>query len=149
MTCIRPFANGEIHKKYISNKEEEKALKDALKKDISTVNVKSLLAKFTSKKYIGFLIPIILNVFSILCFLFFLFCLLIGIFRYKQTIFSNWLLLTLYTVIGYQLSLQTLAFYSPNYHTNVFIFYTIVAAMIVSRLPIDFMNKKEDIVASA
>lgn len=145
MTFVRPFANGEIYKKYISDKEEEKALKDALKKDISTVDIKSLLGKFTSKKYIGFFIPIVLNVFSILCFLFFLFCLLIGIFKYRQAIFSNWLILTLYTVIGYQLALQTLAFYNPNYHTNVLIFYAIVAAMVVSRLPVDFMNKKEEI----
>lgn len=123
----RPFTHGEIYRKYIQNESEIILLKNALKSDIQSFNMSSLFKKMTSKAYLGFVISILINICSIILFLVLLVYFVKGLVQFKSRILKDPLLFVCYTIILYQIALQTLVYYLPNYHTNVLLFYIIIA----------------------
>lgn len=131
MTLTRPFCHGEIYKKFIKDEAQIETLKNNLKRDIASFDIIALLSKFVSKTYMGFIIPLALNLLSIALFIFFLFIILKGILKNKWDIFKESSFHILYSVIAYQIALQTLAYYNPNYHSNVYLFYALLAALIL------------------
>ena len=138
-TIVRPFTNGEVYKKFIRDVSVQRALKKELKDNIKNLEIGKLLANFFSKEYIGFLLPVLLNIVSVLSFLVFVFLAVLGVIKLGFTrIFSELPLFFIYSIIAYQITLQTLTYYNPNYHTNTYLYYLVLSAIVLSTTKIFF-----------
>jgi hypothetical protein len=127
----RPFTHGEVYRKFIKEEGKIIELKGHLKKDIQNFAIVDLAVKVFKKEYLGFTVSIAFNIFAIALFIILLFFFLKGLFIFKLEIFNNPLLYISYSIIAYQITLQTLVYYLPNYHTNVLLFYIIIAIMVI------------------
>ena len=141
LTFVRPFTNGEIYKFFIEDDLEQMMMKNEIKSDIEKKDFRSLLNRSFSSRYRGFFIPILLNIFSISIFIFFVILIIMGLFKFRSGIWSNWTLFSIYSVVCYQIALQTIAYYNPNYHTNIFLFYVIISALVLGKYKYDVKEK--------
>ncbi len=129
-TLVRPFSNGDIEPQFMSDLVELRKAKLLLKHDVKSFNVGSLIKNIFNGTYTVFLISILLNLLNIILLLIFAYHILYGVMKLGFGILSHFELFVLFAIIGYQLTLQTLFFYHPNYHTNVFIYYVIAVVLI-------------------
>jgi len=129
-TAVRPFSNGEIEPRFISNEDELSQSKLLLKSDVKSFKVGSLIKNILNGTYSVFIISIVLNLLNIILLLIFVYHIIYGLIKHRFKILAEFELYILFAVIGYQITLQTLFFYHPNYHTNVFVFYVIAVVLI-------------------
>lgn len=127
----RPFTHGEVYRKFLHEEDKINILKSDLKDDIQNFAFLSLAKKVIKKDYFGFAASITLNISSIILFLILLFFFIKGVFIFRFDMFNDLLLFLSYSIIAYQVTLQTLVYYLPNYHTNVLLFYIIIATMVI------------------
>lgn len=129
-TAVRPFSNGEIEPRLMSNLQELRKSKLLLKHDVKSFNIGRLIKNIMNGTYTVFMISILLNLLNILLLFVFIYHIIFGFIKLRFSILSQFELFILFAIIGYQLTLQTLFFYHPNYHTNVFVFYVIAVVLI-------------------
>ena len=127
----RPFTHGEVYRKFHQEEDRIIELKRALKEDIHDFALIALTKKLFKKEYFGFMISVGLNISSIVLFMILLYSFFKGIFLFRLELFNDLILFISYSIIAYQITLQTLVYYLPNYHTNVLLFYIIIATMVI------------------
>ena len=127
----RPFTHGEVYRKFVKDEKEIIRLKGEVKKDIQSFNLMNLFKKFFDPTYFGFLLSFLINLCSIILFLVLAYFFIKGLAFYREKIFQSLLLSISYSIIVYQIALQTLVYYLPNYHTNVLLFYVIIAISVI------------------
>lgn len=142
-TAIRPFSNGQLERRFINDDEEIFDLRQKLKKDIKSFNFKELIRGVFNGTYAAFILSIVLNILNILLWFFFLFNIFRGLIKHRLKLLSQFDIYISLAIIAYQMTLQTLFFYHPNYHTNVFIFY-VVCVVLIKNLS---REKSEEIIA--
>jgi len=133
MLFTRPFAQGHLYKTFIRDEAQQQAMKEAIQNDLKNKDFIGLFKRLFSPKYSGFSIPLVLNALSILFYLFLLVVIFFGLYHYKLEVFKSWFLICLIAILGYQFAFQTLGLYGENYHTNVFLFYLFLAAIILGQ----------------
>jgi hypothetical protein len=131
---IRPFSNGEFERRFTQDSKEIELLKTSIKTDVLTFNISSLAANTINGKYMAFLLSMFLNLINIIIFICIILFMMYGISKLKYQFLNDVNRTVIFSIIGYQLLIQTIALYNPNYHTNIYIYYAIICQMIYSAL---------------
>ena len=130
---LRPFSTGEIYRKFINDTAEIDALNGKLKKDIQGLSIKNILADFVDKRFMGFLIPILINLLGMAINGVFWGLVLYQLVKSRLKILSNPYFLVLLSVALYQFALLIFAYYHPNYNTNIFLMYVAMLAILLGK----------------
>lgn len=129
---MRPFATGQNFRRFYNDTEVANAKKDELKQSIRLRDVELLIKQVLTPANWGFLIDIFIGTLNVFLFLIFVFVLLKLLLKNGFRLFSDFGLTLLFAVIGYQLTMLLFVYYNGNYNTNVYLLYSILAAVTFS-----------------
>jgi hypothetical protein len=139
---VEPFNHGQLYRSFISKQQWEDEISE-IKALLVNFRIKEISKKFFSFSSIYLWIVSVIVIMAIAFNAFFWFYLLKSLYKNWRDLIYNDLFIITICIIGYQVVLQTVAYYLSYYNTNIYIFYAILLAMLL-----DFNKQKNNNIKS-